>query len=99
MIIENEFEEKNYYYMLKNKKNNKKDILCSRIYFEKGNTGMRHIPGYNEYKLSALIKEKKDKTIYIPMELFEFILNPDKLVKNSIPIYAVSSETGLVFMV
>lgn len=94
LIIENEFEGKNYYFMLKN---NKKDILCSRIYFEKGNTAMKQIPGYNEYKLSALLKEEKEKTIYIPMELFEFILNPDELVRNSIPIYAASNETGLVF--
>lgn len=94
LIIENEFEEKNYYFMLKN---NKKDILCSKIYFEKGNTSIRHLPGYNEYKLSALIKEKEDKILYIPIELFEFILNPDEIIRDSIPIYAASNDTGLVF--
>lgn len=93
-IVENEFEEKNYYLILKN---NKKDILCSKIYFEKGNSGIRRVPGYNEYKLSILLSEKNNKTKYIPMELFEFILNPEDLVRNNIEIYAVSSEIGLVF--
>lgn len=93
-IVENEFEEKNYYLILKN---NKKDILCSKIYFEKGNSGIRRVPGYNEYKLSILLSEKNNKNKYIPMELFEFILNPADLVRNNIEIYAVSSEIGLVF--
>lgn len=71
--------------------------MCSKIYFEKGNSGIRRVPGYNEYKLSILLSEKNNKTKYIPMELFEFILNPEDLVRNNIEIYAVSSEIGLVF--
>lgn len=92
-IIENEFEEKNYYYMLKN---NKKDILCSKVSFEKGNSNIRGVPGYNKYKLSTFI-ERENEMIYPPMDLIEFILNPDDLVKNSIPIHGINSKTGLIF--
>ena len=91
-IIENEFEEKNYYYMLKN---NKKDMFSSKVSFEKGTSSIRRIPGYNEYKISLFIEEK-GKNMYLPMELIEYILNPDDLDKNNIEIFGISNETGVV---
>ena len=72
-IIENEFEEKNYFYMLKN---NKKDILCSKLNFDRGNSSIKRIPGYNEYKLCVRV-EKENETTYLPIDFLEFILNPE----------------------
>ena len=91
-IIENEFEEKNYYYMLKN---NKKDIFSSKVSFEKGTSSIRRTPGYNEYKISLFIEEK-GKNKYLPIELIEYILNPDDLSKSNIEIFGISNETGVV---
>ena len=91
-IIENEFEEENYYYMLKN---NKKDIFSSKVSFEKGTSSIRRTPGYNEYKISLFIEEK-GKNKYLPIELIEYILNPDDLSKNNIEIFGISNETGVV---
>ena len=91
-IIENEFEEKNYCYMLKN---NKKDIFSSKVSFEKGNSTIRRIPGYNEYKISLYVEEE-EKSRYEQMELIEYILNPDDLVKDTMKIFGIESEIGLV---
>ena len=92
-IIENEFEEKNYYMMLNN---NKKAKFCSAIKFEPGNMSLRKALGYNEYKLSILAEEKGGN-IYLDIELFEFILNPQDLVRNTIQIYGLDSKIGVIF--
>ncbi len=92
-IIENEFEESNYSMMISN---NKKAKFCSLIKFEQGNLNLRKVPGYNEYELSTYIEEDSG-TAYLKMELFEFILNPGELSRNTVPIHGITSKIGVVF--
>ncbi len=41
-------------------------------------------------------KAKGEKTIYIPVDLFQFMLNPDDLIKDRIDIFGIENKLGVV---
>ncbi|MBP3596225.1 MAG: hypothetical protein J6J60_02335 [Clostridia bacterium] len=91
-IIESEFEQNNYLYMIKNKK---MDLLGSKLEFETSHVSIRKKIAFNDYKIS-LRKAKGEKTIYIPVDLFQFMLNPDDLIKDRIDIFGIENALGVV---
>ena len=91
-IIESEFEQNNYLYMIKNKK---MDLLGSKLEFETSHVSIRKKIAFNDYKIS-LRKAKGEKTIYIPVDLFQFMLNPDDLIKEKIDIFGIENKLGVV---
>lgn len=91
-IIESEFEENNYLCMIENKK---MDILGSKLEFDISNTSIKSKPAFNEYKIS-LRKSKREKDTFLPIELLQFILNPNDLLKNKIEIYGMNEKLGVV---
>ena len=91
-IIESEFEENNYLRMIENKK---MDILGSKLEFDISNTSTKSKPAFNEYKIS-LRKSKREKDTFLPIELLQFILNPNDLLKNKIEIYGMNEKLGVV---
>ncbi len=91
-IIESEFEQNNYLYMIKNKK---MDLLESKLEFETSHVSIRKKIALNDYKIS-LRKAKGEKTKYIPVDLFQFMLNPDDLIKDRIDIFGIENKLGVV---
>ena len=91
-IIESEFKENNYLCMIENEK---MDILGSKLEFDISNTSIKSKPAFNEYKIS-LRKSKREKDTFLPIELLQFILNPNDLLKNKIEIYGMNEKLGVV---
>lgn len=91
-IIESEFEENNYLYMIKDKK---MDILGSKLELDISKTSIRKTPAFTDYKIS-LRRKNGEKTIYFPVEMIQFILNPDDLIKDNVNVYGIDGKLGIV---
>ena len=91
-IIESEFEYNNYIYMIENKKI---DLLSCKLELDITNTSLRKKVAFNDFKIS-LLETKKEKNKYIPIELFQFMLNPDDLIKEKISIIGIDHSLGII---
>ncbi len=91
-IIESEFEENNYFYMIKNKK---MDLLGSKLELDISKTSIRTVLAFNDYKIS-LRRVNKEKSIYFPVEVIQFILNPDDLIKDNISVSGIDRDCGTI---
>lgn len=91
-IIESDFEENNYLCMIENKK---MDILGSKLEFDISKISIKNKPAFNEYKIS-LRKSTREKNTFLPIEVLQFILNPNDLLKNKIDIYGMDEKLGVV---
>ena len=91
-IIESEFEQKNYIHMIDN---NKIDLLSSKLELDTSRTSTKRKVAFSDFEIS-LRKTEKEGTIYLPIELFLFILNPDDLIKEKIDILGIENGIGVV---
>lgn len=92
LIIESEFEQNNYIYMIEN---NKMNLLSSKLELDASKTSTKRKVAFSDFRIS-LRRAEKEGTIYLPIELFLFILNPDDLIKNKIDIIGIEKVSGVV---
>lgn len=92
LIIESEFEQNNYIYMIEN---NKMNLLSSKLELDTSKTPTKRKVAFSDFRIS-LRRAEKEETIYLPIELFLFILNPDDLIKNKIDIIGIEKVAGVV---
>ena len=92
LIIESEFEQNNYKYMIEN---NKMNLLSSKLELDTSKTSIKRKVAFSDFGIS-LRRAEKEETIYLPIELFLFILNPNDLIKDKIDILGIDNESGVV---
>lgn len=92
LIIESEFEQNNYKFMIEN---NKMNLVSSKLELDTSKTSIKRKVAFSDFGIS-LRRAEKEETIYLPIELFLFILNPNDLIKDKIDILGIDNESGVV---
>jgi len=92
LIIEHEFDSYNYYLMLKKDKNK---IFSRNISLDISNTQIKRNIAYREYPIWLRYKVEENETFY-PIHMYEYIMNPNDLIKKKVPILGHDGDMGIV---
>lgn len=92
LIIEHEFDSYNYYLMLKE---DKSKIFSRNISLDISNTQIKRNIAYREYPIWLRYKVEENETFY-PIHMYEYIMNPNDLIKKKVPILGHDGDMGIV---